>query len=215
MESDLNLHISGILLAYGVLMMGILSPGPAVLAIIGTSMDRGRRPALALAFGVACGSVTWGILAASGMASILAASVTALFLIKVAGGLYLLWLAFKSLRAALKPDDPSRLDASKRLERSSSQLWFAGLLLHLTNPKAVLAWIATVALGMTASSPWWVGFLIVAGGAVISTVGNCAYAILFSSAPVMRFYQRMHRPISGLFAFVFGAAGLRLITDRS
>ena len=34
--AELDLYLPGILLAYGVLILGICSPGPAVLAIIGT-----------------------------------------------------------------------------------------------------------------------------------------------------------------------------------
>ena len=38
MFSELDIHLPGILLAYSVLAVGILSPGPAVIAIIGTAL---------------------------------------------------------------------------------------------------------------------------------------------------------------------------------
>ncbi|MGI9463754.1 MAG: LysE family translocator [Aestuariivirgaceae bacterium] len=212
--ADIDIHLPGILLAYTVLIVGIFRPGPAVLAIIGTALNRGRMPSLQLATGVVCGSAFWGVAAAAGMSAILASYAYALTVIKIAGGLYLLWLASKSLRSAMsdKPTDQASLAA-----RSGTPLrmWTAGLLLHLTNPKAIMAWLATIALGVTASSPIWVSFAIVLGGIVISTVGNLAYAVVFSTRPAANLYLRARRPIEFVFASFFGLAGIKLLMSRS
>src|SRR5882762_2042208 len=94
------LYLPGILLAYSACLLGLTSPGPNVLAVIGTSMSIGRGPGIALAFGVAAGSFCWALLTAGGLTALLAAYASALTVIKVAGGVYLLWLAYKSFRAA-------------------------------------------------------------------------------------------------------------------
>ena len=99
--SDLSLHLPGILLAYSVLIIGICSPGPAVLAIIGTALSRGRAPAVQFSLGVVCGSAFWGVAAAVGMTAVLTAYANVLIVLKIAGGLYLLWMAYKSLRQAM------------------------------------------------------------------------------------------------------------------
>lgn len=213
-EAHTAVHLQGILLAYCVLLLGILSPGPAILAIIGTALQRGRKPALGFALGVASGSTIWGILAALGFGTLMAASAGFLTVLKFLGGLYLLWLAWKSLQSA-RAGNRASPPTSTIGEVGLGRLWVAGLLLHLTNPKAVLAWIATVALGMTATSPWWVAFLIVAGGALISTVGNTAYAIIFSTDTAARTYLRLQRPIGYALTAILGAAGVKLLTDRS
>lgn len=208
---ELSPHLPGILLAWSVFAVGVISPGPSVLAIMGTALERGRRPALHLASGVVAGSTFWGILAALGMSAILMRFAGALTIIKIAGGLYLLWLAYRSFRTAMETDA-----AAKARVKSGTpfQTWAAGFLIHLTNPKAIVTWIATIALGVTADSPFWVSWVIAGGGIVMSLAVNTSYAVLFSSDPMARLYLKAKRPIQFAFAALFGAAGLRLLTSR-
>ena len=55
-------YLPGILLAYSAFLLGVSSPGPNVLAIIGTSMGVSRKAGISLALGVASGSFTWAML---------------------------------------------------------------------------------------------------------------------------------------------------------
>lgn len=98
-------YLAGIMLAYSAFLLSIMSPGPNILAVLGTSMSVGRRPGIALALGVAAGSFTWAVLTAVGLSALLAAYASALTAIKIVGGAYLLWLAYKSLRAAASRHD--------------------------------------------------------------------------------------------------------------
>lgn len=102
---DIATYLPGILLAYAAFLLGIASPGPNVLAVMGTSMGVGRKPGIALALGVAVGSFTWALFTAIGLSALLATYAAALIVIKVFGGLYLLWLAYKAFRSALSPQD--------------------------------------------------------------------------------------------------------------
>ena len=97
-----SIHISAnLLLAYSAYAVGTASPGPSNLAIMATAMNAGRKPALVLALGVVSGSVFWGLLAAFGLSAVLATYSSALVAMKILGGIYLLWLAAKSARAAM------------------------------------------------------------------------------------------------------------------
>lgn len=210
--SDLSLHLPGILLAYSVLIIGICSPGPAVLAIIGTALSRGRAPAVQFSLGVVCGSAFWGVAAAAGMTAILTTYAQVLTVLKIAGGLYLLWLAFKALRSAWAGAPADAPETYARQETKPMRMWMGGFLLHVLNPKAVMAWLATIALAITASTPLWVSFAVVLGGIVISLVGNTAYALVFSTDRMAKLYRRAKRPIEVLFAGFFGLAGAKLLS---
>src|SRR3546814_17136585 len=102
MIADVNLTL--ILLAA---LIATASPGPATLAIAGTSMASGRRYGLALAAGVMTGSLTWSIAAAAGLSAIMLANAWAFEALRYAGAAYLLFLAFKSARAALTAGAPA------------------------------------------------------------------------------------------------------------
>jgi len=209
---DIEIHLPGILLAYSILTIGIFSPGPAVMAIIGTSLEKGKVPGLYLAFGVVCGSGVWAIIAVVGMASLLVKFAYVLTLVKILGGMFLLWLGYRNLRSAFSSD--KMVKPISETERSITRMWMTGFLIHLGNPKAALAWMATIALGVTATSPIWVSVVIVMGGMTISLIGNLSYALVFSTDRAARIYLRARKPIELLLAGVFGLAGTRLILSR-
>lgn len=94
-------HLDHLLLVYAAYIIAVASPGPSNMAIMGVAMSQGRKPGLMLAFGVITGSLSWAALAATGLSAVLATYAHALFVIKIAGGLYLLYLAFKSARSAM------------------------------------------------------------------------------------------------------------------
>lgn len=102
---DFSTYLPGILLAYSAFLLAIASPGPNILAVIGTSMSVSRQSGISLALGVASGSFTWALLTVFGLSAILATYASALLLIKIFGGLYLLWLAYKSFKSAASKHD--------------------------------------------------------------------------------------------------------------
>jgi threonine/homoserine/homoserine lactone efflux protein len=210
---QLFVYLPGILLAYSVFLVGVASPGPNILAIIGTSMSVSRHAGIALAFGVAAGSLTWGTLTAFGLAAMLSAYASALVFIKVAGGLYLLWLAYKSFRSAASVHD---LEAPKAGEGLHSPLRYAmrGYLVQMTNPKAALAWIATISLGLQPGSPSWVAAAIVLGIFVLSVLVHTLYAVAFSTSFMVSAYGRARRTIQATLGVFFAGAGLKLLSDR-
>lgn len=211
--SSANLH--QLLLVYAAYVIAAGSPGPSNMQIMGVAMNHGRRAALLLAAGVVSGSIFWGMMAATGVSAILTRYAEALILLKIFGGLYLLYLAFKAGRAALSSDDRATRTESAGQALSGSALYRRGLLMHLSNPKAVLGWIALVTLGLGADSSWHTLAAILGGCAVLSVTIFCGYALIFSTAPMVRIYRRARRGIEGILALFFGVAGLRLLLSRA
>lgn len=207
-------HLPGILLSYSVLALGLLSPGPNILAILGVAMDVGRRAGVAMALGVALGSTLWAALTALGLSALLAAYAGALIVIKIAGGLYLLWLAFKALRSASRARHVAPTDARGAV-RPAWRYAAQGLLIQMTNPKAALSWVAIVALGVGPEAPGAVFAVIVIGAAALSTAGHLAYALLFSTPPMLRAYARARRWIQAALGAFFAFAGIKLLLSRS
>ena len=82
---QLSPYLPGVLLAYATFFVGLASPGPNILAVLGTLMSVGRRSGLALALGVAAGSFCWAMLSEVGLSALVASYAAALRVIKVAG----------------------------------------------------------------------------------------------------------------------------------
>lgn len=211
---EFYLYLPGILIAYSAFLLSIASPGPNILAILGTSMSVNRQSGMALAIGVATGSFSWALLAVFGLSAVLASYASALFLIKILGGLYLLWLAYKSLKSAMSSHDIEAKELAGG-RRTPFGYLLRGYIIQMTNPKAALAWIAIISLGLKADAPIWVGAVIVIGTFVLSLTIHLLYAIAFSTPFMVRLYGRARRTIQGILGTFFGVAGLRLLVDRN
>lgn len=187
------------------------SPGPSTLAIAGTSMKSGRRFGLALASGITTGSLTWSTAAAFGLGAVMLANAWVFEAMRYAGAGYLIYLAFKSAKSAMTPGD---LEAKGGRYSSFRRAYGKGLALHLTNPKAILFFGSLYAVGVPAqASPMQLATVILAV-ALQSAVVFHGYALLFSSAPMIKGYMRLRRWFEGIFAIAFGAAGLKILTAR-
>lgn len=208
------LYLPGIMLAYSAFLLAIMSPGPNILAVIGTSMSIGRHEGIALALGVSAGSFCWAMLTVVGLSALLAAYASALIVIKVAGGLYLLWLAYKAFRSAASAHD---IEATTLEGSRMTQVGYftRGYAIQMTNPKAALSWIAIISLGLQQGAPFWVGLAIVAGTTFLSVACHCLYAIAFSTPLMVRIYSRARRWIQATLGMFFAFAGVRLLTSRS
>ena len=208
------MFLPGIGLALAAFLLSIMSPGPNILAILGTSMSVGRKPGVAVALGVATGSFCWAAVTAAGLSVLLAAYAVAITAIKIAGGAYLLWLAYKSFRAAATRQDMQTRTLNSCSDRLA-RYYLRGLTIQMTNPKAVLAWIAIISLGLQPGAPFWVAATIVLGAGVLSAIIHCVYAMAFSSAPMLRAYGRTRRWIQAALGAFFGFAGMKLLLSRT
>ncbi|MHC8308673.1 LysE family translocator [Pseudomonas sp. GT1P32] len=211
----MSFDLHHLLLVFTAYIVGAASPGPSNMRIMGIAMHQGRKPALLLAAGVISGSFFWGSMAATGVSAILAQFAQALIALKIVGGIYLIYLAIKAGRSALASDKRIEQMMAAAPTVSGFSLYRRGLLMHLTNPKALLGWIATMTLGLGPEATPTTVAIILAGCAVLSITIFCGYAIVFSTAPMIRGYRKARRWIEGTLALVFGAAGIKLLLSRS
>ena len=185
------------------------SPGPSIMAIMGTSLAYGRMAGIRFAAGVVTGSVIWGVLSAFGTAVLLSQAAWTLTGLKIAGGCYFFWMAYKAGRSAYRNTPVFEGEINKR------RIYFAGLALHLTNPKAVFSWTTIVVLGMPVGAPAHNTFFILVGCAVLATVINLGYAVVFSNLQVVGAYRGVKRWVDGTLAVLFTLVGVRLLTWRT
>jgi threonine/homoserine/homoserine lactone efflux protein len=200
-----------LLLAYTAYFIGTASPGPSNLAILSIAANHGRKAALVFALGVISGSMFWAVVASLGVSAALVAWSQFIIAAKIFGGLYLLWLAFKSGRTALATVDDGTSLKAQRMQTLTS-FYARGALLHLTNPKAILVWVSIVTL--SSSSSVSTHGAVIPGCAVIGCLVFGGYALLFSTDSARRLYARTRRAMEGCLAIVFGIAGIRLLASR-
>ena len=122
-------------LLYLVAAFGLsLTPGPNSLLVLTHGALHGHRKTLFTVAGGAIGFVALIALSMVGIGTLLKASASALTVLKLIGGLYLIWLGIQLWRA---PAIQLRPDASKENTRGT-ELFRQGLLTAVSNPKALL-----------------------------------------------------------------------------
>ncbi|MEB5971746.1 LysE family translocator [Pantoea dispersa] len=203
-----------LLLIYTTYFVATASPGPSNMAIMGTAMNKGRGAALALAGGVIGGSMLWALLAACGVLTVLATFAQLLLVLKIGGGLYLLWLSFKAGKSALTRTGSA--DAIVSDERIAyGRLFRQGMLMHVGNPKAILTWVAIMSVALKPGAAAATLPMIIVGCAAICATVFCGYALIFSTAAMNAFYRRIRRGLDALLACCFAIAGLKLVLSRN
>jgi len=205
MLSEINLPL--ILIAA---FAAAVSPGPATLSLAGTSMSLGRSSGFALASGITLGSWIWSISAALGLGAIMLANAWMFEVIRYFGAVYLLYLAYRALRSALSGKEA----ALRTMSGGTATLFSKGLLLHLTNPKAVLFFGSLYTLGVPVGSSLQDLTIVILAVGVQSTILFHLYAVLFSSSVMTKAYLRLRPWFDGGFALGFGAAGVKILTTK-
>ena len=113
-----------------------LAPGPDNLFVLAQSATHGARAGFSVICGLCTGICVQTVLLIVGVSALIAASPVAFFVLQCCGAAYLLYLAYKSfqVRAGVV-----KLDAdAEAAGLSFRRLYLRGIIMNLTNPKAVL-----------------------------------------------------------------------------
>lgn len=133
----LSITADQLALFIGTLSVAILSPGPAVIAVSQSAFALGRRRVLPYAWGLAAGASIWCIFALLGLTVMFRVMPWTYDLMRILGGGYLVWIAWKMWRHA---PDPLPDPAQSQLGMS----FWGGVVLNLSNPKPALFYSAVL-----------------------------------------------------------------------
>jgi threonine/homoserine/homoserine lactone efflux protein len=112
-------------------------PGPAVLYIIATCVEGGRRHGLLSVAGVHIGSLIHVVAAVAGLSALIVSSAIAFSTVKYVGAAYLVYVG---IRKWLERDEPAELEP--RPSRSGRRVFTQGIVVNVLNPKTALFFLA-------------------------------------------------------------------------
>lgn len=127
------------LLTFALVSLGmVLTPGPNMIYLISRSLSQGRRAGLISLGGVALGFVFYMACAALGITALLMAVPFAYDTLRIAGALYLLYLAWQVLR----PGGRAPFQVRQLSPDSPRKLFMMGFLTNLLNPKIAIMYLS-------------------------------------------------------------------------
>jgi threonine/homoserine/homoserine lactone efflux protein len=194
-----SLHVLLAFTAAGLLLAA--TPGPDMALFLSKTLGGGRAHGFTALAGAMAGLLVHTAAAALGLSALLAASANAYTIVKIAGALYLLWLAYGALRhgAAL------RLEGQGGAASSLGKGFMTGLVINLTNPKIILFFVTFLPQFIDVGDPnasskfLFLGLLFIVIGSLF-----CSGLILIAS----RFVAAAKSNPRAIRWFDFGFAGL-------
>lgn len=185
-----------------------ISPGPGAAVAMSCGLRHGYAAALRTIFGMESALLIQLTIVAIGLGALLTTSTLAFSILKFCGAAYLIWLGIQKWRAA-----PQEIQDDKP-PASPNALFTEGLLVNLTNPKAIVFIAALTPQFIDPTRPQWPQFLIIA-------LTMCSVDILVMSGYALlatRLRRWLHDPKSlkaqnRFFGGVFVGAGLLLASS--
>jgi len=115
----------------------VVSPGTGVLYTLAAALTKGSRASIAAAYGCTLGILPHLAAAMLGLAAVLHASALAFAALKWCGVIYLLYMAWQTLR------EQGALAVDTKVEaRSNARLVVTGFLINILNPKLSIFFLA-------------------------------------------------------------------------
>jgi len=137
-----------------------------------------------------------------------ATSETAFAVVKFAGAAYLIWLGVQKWRS---PPEPIGGDGEALRVQSRRQLYAQGILVNLTNPKAIVFIAALVPQFIVPDRPQWPQFAIIGATMVaVDMMVMSSYALLATRFRPLLHNPRLLRLQNRIFGGLFVGAGALL-----
>lgn len=190
----------------------VLAPGTGVIYTVGTGLSQGVRAAIAAAFGCTMGIIPHLLAATLGLAAILHTSALLFQAVKFAGVIFLLYLAWQTLKA----QNSSQFE-EHQTKKTLLKTALKGGLINILNPKLSIFFLAFLPQFLTGNIASATSEMILLGVIfmVMTFVVFIGYGI-FASAARKRVLQSPYvlKWLHRIFAATFTGLALKLATER-
>ena len=153
-----------------------ITPGPDLLYIFSKTIAGGKKVGIAASLGVCSGAMFHVVIAAIGLSAILVTSVLAFTLVKIIGVVYLLYLAYQSVRSSNVIFEVDENTTQKIQPESLWQVYKQGVLIDILNPKVAVFFMAFLPQflreghGSNTSQLLLLGFIIILVAVFVETI---------------------------------------------
>ena len=199
-----------VILTVGLFAVTFLSPGPNLLVVVQASLVAGRPAGIATGLGVAAGDGIYAALGLLGIATLITHGGEVFSAVKVLGGVYMLWLAWRLVRR----HPSARLDVELPMPpRSLGSHFLRGLLTDLANPQTVLFFASIFAVTLSADTPPWARLLSWLGILGVSVLWRSVLSVAFSRQRIRAAYGRFQQTIERIGGLILAGFGAKLVFD--
>jgi threonine/homoserine/homoserine lactone efflux protein len=191
----------------GLYAVAIAVPGPGVIAIVARALGSGFRATFPAALGILIGDLILMTLSAFGLALVAQAMGHLFLIVKIAGALYLFYLAYKYWTAKVE-------EIGEVVPQSTGRGVLAYLGLTLGNPKAIAFFVALLPVAVNPRELNLLGYLqLCAATAVLIPAITLGYAALASQLSRFVASAKARKRINKGAGAVMAGAGCLIIVN--
>ncbi|WP_340679079.1 LysE family transporter [Paraglaciecola sp.] len=191
------------------LLLGVMSPGPSFILVAQTAMAKSRAEAIAVSVGMGAGATIFAVIASVGLFVLLDTVPWFYIGLKVAGGSYLCFLAFKMWRSSNESLE-TKSDSTKT-NNGALRMFFTGLFTQLSNPKTAIVFGSVFAAFLPKYIPEYSYYLIIVSTFLIDTIWYVLVATLLSTSKAQKSYVKFKKYICRTAGTFMGVLGIKLI----
>ena len=188
----------------------VMSPGPNQALVLAAGA-KSRAGGMLVAAGAWPAGAVWAAMGLGGMGEVIRSAPWLELAIRIACGLYLLYLGARMVRLSFHERAGGPV---MQLETAPAKLFLMGFLSNLGNPKAI-AWYASIFTAAGAYElPWRWQIIAILGMPAIGFAWNSLLVLIVSSGPVRTLYNRAVRWIDRCSGGVLLVFGLKLLAAK-
>ena len=188
-------------------LLAAISPGPSFVLSVRTAASEGLRSAVGLAVGFGLCAAVWAVAALVGLSVLFELAPILFTVLKVVGGLFLVWIAVAMWRHAPEPMPTPEPGATPRGFGSAVRL---GFLAMVANPKPAVFFGAVFVGLVPGDATATAKALVILNVFLVETAWYVAVARIFSLARARRGYARWKTALDRTLGAALGALGVRL-----
>ena len=194
-------------------LLAAASPGPDFVMVSQQSLSNGRSSGILCSLGIACGLSVHIIYSVLGLAAVIANSVSLLFIIKLLGGSYLVYLGIKGIRS--KPKRQGQEETKGISHCSPLKTIGKGFLCNVLNPKAPIYFVSLFTIVLSPDIP--LHFIAIYGVRImlLQFLWFSLVALLLSSPPVSRRFNTCGHYVDRVLGGAMIALGVKVITSHT
>lgn len=161
----------------------VVLPGPIVTLVIANSLNHGKQVGLATVAGASVGNAMLLGATAVGLVAFFALLSEMFEVIRWVGAAYLIWLGIKAWRARATEETAGEATVGARAPRATRTVVLQGFLIAITNPKAILFYIAFLPQFLDPHLPAGPQLLLMSVTMIVmALISDSGYALLAARA---------------------------------
>ncbi|HKD47574.1 MAG TPA: LysE family translocator [Rhizomicrobium sp.] len=185
--------------------VAIATPGPGVISIVARALGQGFRKTVPACLGITAGDLILMTLSAYGLALVAKAMGGMFEIVKIGGGLYLLFLSYKYWTANVSQQ-------SEVIPESASRGFLTQMGITLSNPKAIAFFVALQPTAIDLKSLTFVGYLELVGATLVLIPAiTMGYAALAARLKSLVASVKARRRINKGAGLVMAGAGIAIM----